>query len=96
MKPELIKKKLSQNGLTAVNKPKKTPDHKTKSHVVLASANGEIKLIRFGQQGVTGSPKREGESEADRTRRRSFLARHADNIAKGKMSPVFWSNATKW
>ena len=83
MKPELIKKKLSQNGLTAVNKPKKTPDNKTKSHVVLASANGEVKLIRFGQQGVTGSPKKEGESEADRARRRSFLARHADNIAKG-------------
>ena len=96
MKPELIKKNLSQNGLTAVNKPKKTPDHKTKSHVVLASANGEVKLIRFGQQGVTGSPKKEGESEADRARRRSFNARHADNIAKGKMSAAFWSQKSKW
>jgi len=78
------------------NKPKRTPSHPTKSHAVLAKSGDEVKLIRFGQQGVSGSPKREGESAADRKRRESFKARHAENIAKGKMSAAYWANKTKW
>ena len=68
------------------NEPKRTPGHPTKSHVVKACEGGKEKLIRFGQQGVSGSPPRKGESEADAKRRASFKARHAKNIAKGKMS----------
>ena len=78
------------------NVPKKTPGHPTKSHVVKACEHGKEKIIRFGQQGVTGSPKKEGESEAYKNRREAFKARHAKNIAKGKMSPAFWSNRVKW
>ncbi len=78
------------------NKPKRTPNHPKKSHAVLAKENGVVKLIRFGQQGVSGSPARKGESEADKTRRASFQARHAKNIAKGKMSAAFWANKVKW
>ena len=78
------------------NKPKKTPSHPTKSHAVLAKEGDQVKLIRFGQQGVSGSPARQGESEADKARRKSFKARHADNIAKGKMSAAYWADKTKW
>lgn len=78
------------------NKPKRTPNHPTKSHAVLAKDGDEIKLIRFGQQGVSGSPAREGESEASKKRRQSFQARHAKNIAKGKMSAAYWANKVKW
>ena len=78
------------------NKPKRTPNHPTKSHVVLAKQGDEVKLIRFGQQGVSGSPKRTGESEADRKRREAFKARHAANIKKGKMSAAYWADRTKW
>jgi hypothetical protein len=78
------------------NKPKRTPKHPTKSHAVLAKENGEVKLIRFGQQGVSGSPKTAGESEADRKRREAFKARHAANIKKGKMSAAYWADRTKW
>ena len=78
------------------NQPKKTPNHKTKSHVVKACAKGEEKIIRFGQQGVSGSPKKSGESKSDAARRKSFKARHASNIAKGKMSAAYWANKTKW
>jgi hypothetical protein len=78
------------------NKPKRTPKHPTKSHAVLAKENGEVKLIRFGQQGVSGSPKTTGESEADRKRREAFKARHAANIKKGKMSAAYWADRTKW
>ena len=78
------------------NKPKRTPSHPTKSHAVLAKSGDEVKLIRFGQQGVSGSPKREGESAADRKRRESFKARHAENIAKGKMSAAYWADKVKW
>lgn len=80
----------------ACNKPKRTPSHKTKSHVVKACENGKEKLIRFGQQGVSGSPPRENESKADKARRASFKARHAKNIAKGKMSAAFWADKVKW
>jgi hypothetical protein len=78
------------------NKPKRTPNHPNKSHVVLAKEGDKVKLIRFGQQGVSGSPKREGESAANKARREAFKARHADNIAKGKMSAAYWANKTKW
>ena len=78
------------------NKPKRTPNHPKKSHVVLAKENGSVKLIRFGQQGVSGSPARTGESASDKARRASFKARHAKNIAKGKMSAAFWANREKW
>lgn len=78
------------------NKPKRTPGHPKKSHVVLAKEGDKVKLIRFGQQGVSGSPKKTGESEAYRNRRESFKARHAANIAKGKMSAAYWANKVKW
>lgn len=78
------------------NKPKKTPSHKTKSHVVLACSGGKKKTIRFGQQGVSGSPKKKGESESEAKRRKSFKARHAKNISKGKMSAAYWADKTKW
>ena len=78
------------------NKPKKTPSHPTKSHIVVAKEGDKIKTIRFGQQGVTGSPKKEGESEAYKNRREAFKARHAANIAKGKMSAAYWSSEVKW
>jgi len=78
------------------NQPKRTPRHPTKSHAVLAKEGDKVKLIRFGQQGVSGSPARAGESEASKARRASFKARHASNIAKGKMSPAFWADKVKW
>ena len=78
------------------NKPKRTPGHPKKSHVVLAKEGGEVKLIRFGQQGVSGSPAQAGESAAERKRREAFKARHASNIAKGKMSAAYWANKVKW
>ena len=71
------------------NKPKATPSHPTKSHAVLAKSGEDVKLIRFGQQGVKGSPDGSARSEA-------FKARHAENIAKGKMSAAYWSNKVKW
>jgi len=78
------------------NKPKRTPNHPTKSHAVLAKEGDVVRLIRFGQQGVTGSPAQKGESAAEKARRASFQARHAKNIAKGKMSAAFWANKVKW
>jgi hypothetical protein len=78
------------------NSPKRTPGHPKKSHVVKACEGGKEKLIRFGQQGVSGSPPSKGESDADKKRRASFKARHAKNIAKGKMSAAWWSNKEKW
>jgi len=78
------------------NKPKRTPKHESKSHAVLAKEGETIKLIRFGQQGVSGSPAVKGESAADKARRASFKARHAENIAKGKMSAAYWADKVKW
>lgn len=78
------------------NKPKRTPNNPTKSHAVLAKEGNRVKLIRFGQQGVSGSPARRGESQADKSRRASFKARHASNIAKGKMSAAYWADKVKW
>jgi hypothetical protein len=78
------------------NKPKRTPGNAKKSHAVLAKEGDKVKLIRFGQQGVSGSPAKKGESEADKARRAAFKARHAANIAKGKMSAAYWANKVKW
>jgi hypothetical protein len=91
-----VKSLLDKNGLSGVNQPKATPSHPTKSHVVLAKEGDKTKLIRFGQQGVSGSPKKEGESDAYRSRRERFKTRHAKNIAKGKMSAAYWANKVKW
>lgn len=88
--------RLSKVGVSGYNQPKRTPDHPTKSHVVVAKEGDTIKTIRFGQQGVSGSPKKEGESEAYRKRRESFKARHAKNIAKGKLSAAYWADKVKW
>ena len=77
------------------NKPKKTPGHKTKSHAVLAKVGETIKLIRFGQQGVSGAgnnPK----TDKDKARKKSFKARHAKNIARGRLSPAYWADKVKW
>ena len=77
------------------NKPKKTPNHPTKSHAVLAKEGDKEKLIRFGQQGVKGAganPK----TASEKARQKSFKARHADNIAKGKMSAAYWADKVKW
>tara|TARA_R110001606_G_C15351067_1_gene647546 strand:+ start:83 stop:355 length:273 start_codon:yes stop_codon:yes gene_type:complete len=81
----------------ACNKPRRTSGHKTKSHIVKACSGGVEKIIRFGQQGVTtaGKPK-EGESAKQKARRKSFKARHAKNIAKGKLSAAYWANKVKW
>jgi len=78
------------------NKPVRTPNHPDKSHMVMAKEGNKTKLIRFGQQGVSGSPEKEGESEAYRKRRESLKARHAENIAKGKMSAAYWADRVKW
>lgn len=88
--------RLERVGVAGYNKPKRTPSHPTKSHVVVAKEGDQVKTIRFGQQGISGSPKREGESAADKARRESFKARHAANIAKGKMSAAYWANRVKW
>ncbi len=87
--------RLKRFGLSGFNKPKRTPNHPTKSHVVLAKEGDKIKLIRYGQQGVSGAGKNP-QTEKEKARRRSFKARHAKNIAKGKMSAAFWANKTKW
>lgn len=87
---------LKRYGVSGYNQPKRTPGHPTKSHIVVARENGKVKVIRFGQQGVQGSPYRKGESERSRRRRKSFQARHARNIAKGKMSAAYWANRVKW
>jgi hypothetical protein len=77
------------------NKPKRTPSHPTKSHAVLAKVGDQIKLIRFGQQGVQGAGDKPT-SDKQKARRRSFKARHAKNIAKGKMSAAYWADKAKW
>ena len=77
------------------NKPKRTPGHKTKSHAVLAKSGETIKLIRFGQQGVSGAGKNP-KSDKDKARKKSFKARHAKNIAKGKLSAAYWADKVKW
>ena len=93
---EVKDSRLTRAGVTGYNKPKRTPSHPTKSHVVVAKSGDKVKTIRFGQQGVSGSPKKTGESDAYRKRRESFKARHAENIAKGKMSAAYWADKVKW
>ena len=83
-------------GVEGYNKPKRTPNHPTKSHVVVAKDGDTVKTIRFGEQGVSGSPAKKNESEADKDRRKSFKARHAKNISKGKLSAAYWANKEKW
>lgn len=88
--------RLKRARVSGYNKPKRTPNHPTKSHVVVAKEGNQIKTIRFGQQGVSGSPKKKGESASYAARRKSFKARHAKNISKGKMSAAYWADKTKW
>ena len=88
--------RIAKAGVTGFNQPKKTPSHPKKSHIVVAKVGDTIKTIRFGQQGVKGSPKKANESEAYKNRRESFKARHADNIKKGKLSAAYWSDKIKW
>ena len=88
--------RLARAGVSGYNKPKATPSHPTKSHIVVAKSGGQIKTIRFGQQGVKGSPKKAGESKAYASRRHRFQTRHAKNIAKGPMSAAYWANKVKW
>ncbi len=89
--------RLSRAGVSGYNKPKRTPNHPKKSHVVVAKVGSKVKTIRFGQQGVktAGKPKK-GESAKQKARRKSFKARHGKNIAKGKMSAAYWANKVKW
>ena len=89
--------RLEKAGVLGYNKPKRTPKHPTKLHVVVAKEGDKIKTIRFGQQGAktAGKPKA-GESRATKMKRKSFKARHRKNIAKGKMSAAFWANKVKW
>ena len=89
--------RLAKAGVEGYNKPKRTPNHPTKSHVVVAKEGKKVKLLRFGEQGAdtAGKPKK-NESEAMKAKRRSFKARHAKNIAKGKMSAAYWADKVKW
>ena len=89
--------RLTRAGVSGYNKPKRTPSHKTKSHVVVAKEGSKIKTIRFGQQGVktAGKPKK-GESAKQKARRKSFKDRHGKNIKKGKMSAAYWADKEKW
>lgn len=87
--------KRGKETFSGYNKPKRTPSHKTKSHAVLARSGDEIKLIRFGQQGVKGAGSNP-QTASEKARRKSFMARHAKNIAKGKMSAAYWAAKEKW
>ena len=87
--------KRGKESFSGFNKPKRTPNHPTKSHAVLAKEGDKVKLIRFGQQGVSGAGKTP-QTEKGKARRKSFLARHAKNIARGKMSAAFWAAKVKW
>jgi len=88
--------RLARARVKGYNKPRRTPNHPKKSHIVVAKVGNKVKTIRFGQQGVKGSPKKKGESASYAARRRSFKARHAKNIAKGKMSAAYWADKVKW
>ena len=85
----MIDPRLKRAGVSGFNEPKRTPSHRTKSHVVVAKVGSQVKTIRFGQQGVSGSP--DGSA-----RNKAFKARHAKNIAKGKMSAAYWADKVKW
>jgi len=89
--------RLERAGVSGYNKPKRTPNHPTKSHIVVAKEGDQVKTIRFGEQGAktAGKPK-EGESETMKKKRDSFKARHGENIKKGKMSAAYWADKVKW
>ena len=87
--------RLARAGVSGFNKPKMTPNHPTKSHVVVAKEGDKVKTIRYGQQGVSGAGKNP-KTAKEKARRKSFKARHAKNIAKGKMSAAYWANKSKW
>lgn len=87
--------RLKRAGVSGYNKPKRTPGHPTKSHVVVAKSGSQTKTIRFGQQGVSGAGK-SPKSASQKARRKSFKARHAKNIARGPMSAAYWANKVKW
>lgn len=89
--------RLKRAGVSGFNKPKRTPNHPTKSHIVVAKKGEQVKTIRFGEQGAktAGKPKA-GEGERMKNKRASFKARHAKNIAKGPMSAAYWANKVKW
>lgn len=88
--------RLKRAGVSGYNKPKRTPAHATKSHIVVAKVGDQIKTIRFGSQGAKGSPKKANESAKYAARRNAWKARHATNIARGKMSAAYWANKAKW
>ena len=89
--------RLKRAGVSGFNKPKRTPNHPTKSHVVVAKSGDQVKTIRFGEQGAktAGKPK-SGESDRMKAKRKSFKARHSKNIAKGKLSAAYWADKVKW
>ncbi len=87
--------RLERAGVSGYNKPKKTPSHPTKSHVVVAKDGDKVKTIRFGQQGVSGAGK-SPKTASEKARKKSFKARHASNISKGKMSAAYWADKVKW
>ena len=95
--PARVKNTMERLGLSGVNKPKRTPKHPTKSHVVMAKEGDTYKLIRFGEQGAStaGKPK-SGESDRMKKKRASFKARHAKNIKRGKLSAAYWADKVKW
>ena len=87
--------KLARAGVSGYNKPKRTPNHPKKSHIVVAKEGDKVKTIRYGQQGVSGAGKNPTTAK-EKARRKSFKARHAKNISKGKMSAAYWANKSKW
>jgi hypothetical protein len=87
--------RLARAGVSGYNKPKRTPNHPKKSHVVVAKEGDKVKTIRYGQQGVKGAGKNP-KTASEKARRKSFKARHAKNISKGKMSAAYWANKSKW
>jgi len=94
--PDRVKAIMKKNGLKGVNKPKRTPSHKTKSHVVMAKEGNKYKLIRFGQQGVKGAGKNP-KTKKDKARKKSYYARHnAQGKPKSKLSAKYWSHKVKW
>jgi hypothetical protein len=94
---EAARRMMKKLGIKGFNKPKRTPNHPKKSHVVMAKEGDKVKLIRFGEQGAktAGKPKA-GESDRMKKKRKSFKSRHGKNIAKGKMSAAYWANKVKW
>ena len=93
--PKETDPRLARAGVSGYNKPKRTPSHPKKSHVVVAKEGDKVKTIRFGQQGVSGAGKNP-KSASEKARRKSFKARHASNIAKGKLSAAYWADKVKW